>query len=92
MNGAFVSTPTRKSLRVKEARAIYGVSVPTLYRLAARGLLSPVKVGTRCTLWPVEQLDALFVHAATPQQTPAVQGPTKTRPHTREDVRPLGAA
>lgn len=40
---ALLTTPT--------ACAILGISARTLYRLAARGELVPVKRGRRCTRW-----------------------------------------
>lgn len=82
----------RKTLRGKQAHAIYGVSTTTLYRLAAKGLLNPVKVGTRCTLWPVDQLDALFVKPQTTSTGLDGSGATKATPHADRDLLAGGAA
>jgi excisionase family DNA binding protein len=57
------STPTtapRRMMRVKEAASVYGVGVSTLWLWAQQGRIKPVRMGKRLTLFPVDQLEALF--------------------------------
>jgi predicted DNA-binding transcriptional regulator AlpA len=49
-----------KTLRLKQAVARYGVGRTTMWALAARGVLHPVRVSKRVTLWRVDELDAYF--------------------------------
>jgi excisionase family DNA binding protein len=53
------STP-RRMLRVKEAAAVYGIGESTLWEWAKKGRIKPVRMGRRLTLFPVDQLEALF--------------------------------
>ena len=48
---ALLTTPT--------ACAALGLSISTLYRLAAAGKLTPVKLGPRCTRWRAAQVRAI---------------------------------
>ena len=54
----------RRALRAKAASVAYGVGESTLWKLASEGKLKPVRLGPRCTLFPVDQLEALFVAPA----------------------------
>jgi excisionase family DNA binding protein len=53
--------PTARSLRAKEAARVYGVGESTLWLYVHQGKLAPVRLGKRLTLFPVDQLEALFV-------------------------------
>lgn len=47
-------------LTAKTTSAFTGLSITTLYRLAAAGKLKPVKMGLRCTRWRAADVHAFM--------------------------------
>ena len=58
-------------LSTRAASAYLAVSRATLYRLARRGVLNPVRLGPHFTRWPRADLDAFVARATSPEDTAA---------------------
>jgi excisionase family DNA binding protein len=53
-----------RGLRANEAAPFIGVSKPTLYRLVAAGKLPQgIRLGKRCTVWQLKDLEAFLENA-----------------------------
>lgn len=55
-----MNTPTQKKLRAKEVAKIYGIGVSTVWHYAKLGLITPIKITYKVTVFDVKELDLFF--------------------------------
>ena len=55
-----MNTPTQKKLRAKEVAKIYGIGVSTVWHYAKLGLITPIKITYKVTVFDVKELDSFF--------------------------------
>ncbi|MBS0441184.1 MAG: hypothetical protein JSR38_04475 [Proteobacteria bacterium] len=60
-----------RALRATKVHAIYGVTKTLLRSKEREGLLHPTRIGPRCTLYDVAELDAVFLAKDTPPRVTA---------------------
>lgn len=60
---ANTTQPDPRAMRARQVKAAYGIGKKILYTKVREGLLHPVRVTSRCTLYQVAELDAIFCGA-----------------------------
>ena len=55
-------------LRSKDAAALLGISQSTLWRWSKNGLLHPIRIGQRVTVWKRSELEELLNSSNTDEQ------------------------
>lgn len=60
-----------RAIRATKVHAVYGVTKTLLLAKEREGLLHPTRVGPRCTLYDVRELDAVFLAKDAPPRLTA---------------------
>jgi predicted DNA-binding transcriptional regulator AlpA len=49
-----------KKLRAKDVARVYGIGLSTVWHYVKQGLLSPIKISERVTVFDIKELDKFF--------------------------------